>query len=146
MAGFDGVLVVDLPFFLPGRAGHIFLENIKETGLQPIFILTPSTDEKRMAKIAKASTSFLYYACRKGTTGIRSGLPEDLPMQFAKMRHAAPQVPIVVGFGIADRESARKILEIADGFVVGSQFVQLMEKRVDPHELKECAQKIDPRG
>ena len=144
-AGFDGVLVVDLPFFLAGKEGDVFLETMKEAELHPIFILTPSTKEKRIAQIASYSTSFLYYACRKGTTGVRSGLPDDLKAQFKKMRHMAPKVPIVVGFGIAERHSACQVLDVADGFVVGSQFVKLMEKGADPEELKACAISIAPR-
>jgi len=140
-AGFDAILVVDLA---PSQDEHSFFEDVRKAGLQPIFLIAPSTDETRIAQIAQKSRGFLYYACQKGTTGVRNKLPEDFSSNVTRIRKHSP-LPIVAGFGIADRESAKSALKYTDGFVVGSAFVRLMEKQVDPRELKAYAQSIDPR-
>ena len=118
-AGVDGILVVDLPL----EESAEYLEICEEVGLDPIFVIAPSTPPKRIGEIARVAKGFLYYACRKGTTGARKGLPEDLAGKIAQIR-AKSALPIAVGFGISDRETGRAILKIADGFVVGSHFVE----------------------
>jgi len=118
-AGADGVLVVDLP--LEESAVYQFL--CKAFGLSPIFVIAPSTPPERMRAISDAAVGFIYYACRKGTTGARSSLPEDLEQKIAQIR-THTDLPIAVGFGISNRETANAVLKIADGFVVGSHFVE----------------------
>lgn len=118
-AGADGVLIVDLP--LEESAPYQLL--CKDFGLSPIFVIAPSTPENRMLAISKAAKGFIYYACRKGTTGARSSLPEDLAQKIAQIR-THTDLPIAVGFGISSRETAHAVLKIADGFVVGSHFVE----------------------
>jgi tryptophan synthase alpha chain len=92
-------------------------------GLEPIFVIAPSTPPERIAAIASAAKGFLYYACRKGTTGAKAGLPQDLAEKIAEIRKKS-SLPIAVGFGVSSRETANEILKIADGFVVGSHFVE----------------------
>lgn len=121
-AGADGILVIDLPLEEAG----LYRMLCQEIGLSPIFVIAPSTPPERIAQICRAGSGFLYYACRKGTTGARSGLPEDLEEKIGQIR-AQTDLPIAVGFGISDRKTAEKILKIADGFVVGSHFVQHKE-------------------
>lgn len=118
-AGADGVLVVDLP--LEESATYQFL--CKDFGLSPIFVIAPSTPPERICAISDAAKGFIYYACRKGTTGVRSSLPEDLAEKIAQIR-THTDLPIAVGFGISSRETANAVLKIADGFVVGSHFVE----------------------
>jgi tryptophan synthase alpha chain len=118
-AGADGVLVVDLP--LEESAPYQLL--CKDFGLSPIFVIAPSTPPERIRAISDAAKGFIYYACRKGTTGARSSLPEDLSEKIAQIR-THTDLPIVVGFGISSRETANAVLKIADGFVVGSHFVE----------------------
>lgn len=143
-AGFDAVLVVDLPTPIDQPYSHPYYTALKQAGMDSIFLVSPSTDDNRLSKIAQQAQGFLYYACQKGTTGVRKHLPEDVSAQIARIRHKS-KLPIVVGFGIADRSSAKAVLDVANGFVVGSAFVQLMEKRADPRELKCFAQGLDPR-
>lgn len=118
-AGADGVLVIDLPL---EESSHyrVFCEGV---GLDPIFVIAPSTPMERICAISRAAKGFIYYACRKGTTGARTGLPEDLAEKIAAIR-AYSNLPIAVGFGISDRAAANAVLTIADGFVVGSHFVE----------------------
>ena len=118
-AGADGVLVVDLP--LEESATYQFL--CKNFDLAPIFVIAPSTPPERIRAISDAAKGFIYYACRKGTTGARGALPEDLPEKIAQIR-THTDLPIAVGFGISSREAANAVLKIADGFVVGSHFVE----------------------
>ncbi len=134
-AGFNGVIIVDL------SQPHPYFEQIKRAGLQRITLATPSTEEDRLKAIKPEG--FLYYACQKGTTGIKKRLPNDFALQIRRLR-GCTSIPIVAGFGIASRESAKAALKEADGFVVGSAFVQLMEAKAPPEQLKLLAQKINP--
>lgn len=118
-AGADGILIVDLPL----EESDSYQTLCAEVGLEPIFVIAPSTPKERIAQIGQAGKGFLYYACRKGTTGARAGLPEDLAEKVAQIRTLS-HLPIAVGFGISNRETANEILKIADGFVVGSHFVE----------------------
>lgn len=138
-AGFDAILIVDLP------PPHPYFLAVKEAGLHPIFMITPSTDDKRLAEITKISEGFLYYAIQKGTTGIKDTLPDDFSFHLSRIRKMT-SLPVVAGFGIANRHCASQVLQHADGFVVGSAFVQLMGQKAAPGAIKALAQKIDPRS
>lgn len=118
-AGADGILIVDLPV----EEAAEYRQICTAVGLEPIFVIAPSTPPERIALIHQAAKGFLYYACRKGTTGARAGLPIDLAEKIAQIR-AKSDLPIAVGFGISNRETAQAILKLADGFVVGSHFVE----------------------
>ncbi len=118
-AGADGILIVDLPL----EESRLYRSLCKQIGLDPIFVIAPSTPPERIEAIGKIAEGFLYYACRKGTTGARNSLPEDLEEKIQQIRSVS-NLPIAVGFGIADRQSANAILTIADGFVVGSHLVE----------------------
>jgi tryptophan synthase alpha chain len=144
-AGFDAVLIVDLPPSLDSQNSHPYFTALKLAGLYPIFLVSPSTDEHRLMQVVAKAEGFLYYACQKGTTGIRNQLPDDISYHISRLRQKS-KLPIAVGFGIADRGSAKAVLQEADGFVVGSAFVNLMEQQVDPVQLKRYAESIDPRS
>ncbi len=143
LAGFNAILVVDLPPFLEKGIDPYF-HAVKSNNMVPIFLVSPSTTEDRLHKIAKVSEGFIYYACQKGTTGIKLSLPIDFSFHINRLRRVT-HLPIVTGFGIGDQISAKSALDYTDGFVVGSAFVNLMEKNSNPIELKKLAQRIDPR-
>lgn len=124
IAGADGILIVDLPI----EEGSEYLNLCREIGLDPIFVIAPSTPVERIAAICRAGSGFLYYACRKGTTGVRDELPEDYSEKIAAIRKYT-DLPIAVGFGIADQKSVKRALKEADGAVIGSYFVQAIEKK-----------------
>ena len=142
-AGFDAVLVIDLPPPLQ-QENHPYFQALETAGLLPIFVVTPSTEENRLTQIASISQGFLYYACQKGTTGARDQLPDDVSFPISRIRQKT-DLPVAIGFGIADQKSASSALTAAHGFVVGSAFVKLMEEGAVPHELKMLAQTLDPR-
>ncbi len=138
--GFDGILVVDLP---PEEAA-VHIQLLRQHQLDPVFLASPSTEKSRLDMIASSSKGFVYYACRKGTTGVKNKLPYNILKEISKVKQHS-LLPVAVGFGIADKASAKKVLEQADGFVVGSAFVKLMGQQVDPKELLNLAKSIDPR-
>jgi len=132
-AGADGILILDQPY-----------EEAKQKILDQIFIVSPSTTSERLSKIAAKSQGFLYYVCQKGVTGVRQELPAFAFSDLKKIKNIA-RTPVVAGFGISERSMAQKVLRYADGFVVGSYFVQEMGKRASPDKLSQLAKAIDPR-
>ena len=140
LAGVDGLLVVDLP---PEEASE-HCRLAKMSGIDLIFLVTPTTSDERLKLIISLSTGFIYYACRKGTTGMRSSLPDDIGDQVRRIK-AVAALPVVIGFGIADRASAAAALEVAEGFVVASAFIDHLNKGKEPRELSVKKKNIDPR-
>lgn len=138
--GYDGILVVDLPI----SDNNFYFELIKAAGLCPIVVAAPSSDLKRLNKIVGHAHGFIYYVCQKGTTGFKKNLPDYFPIQINQLKKLT-HLPIVSGFGITNKKMGKSVLQHADGFVVGSAFVDLMAKRKNPSELKKLAQLIDPR-
>jgi tryptophan synthase alpha chain len=133
-AGANGVLIVDLPY-----------ELMPESLLDPILIVSTSTSQDRLKKIAQKAKGFIYYACQKGTTGMRGYLPAHFSHDIERIKRECT-LPVVVGFGISNRQTAKEVIDSADGFVVGSYFVEAMGRKVPPKELTNLAHQIDPRG
>ncbi|MBS0604155.1 MAG: tryptophan synthase subunit alpha [Verrucomicrobia bacterium] len=132
-AGADGMLIVDLPFDL-----------MPNSDLDPILVVSTSTPKERLQKIVARASGFIYYACQKGTTGMRGSLPADSEHDVERIKDAT-QLPVAVGFGISKKETANEALRLADAFVVGSYFVDAMSRQATPEELTELAIQIDPR-
>lgn len=137
-AGFDAVLVPDLPI----DREQTYVQLAHEAGLDLIFMVTPLTSQERKEHIVKLARGFIYYACRSGVTGVQETLPDNLKEKIRLLREITP-LPIVVGFGIGHQQTAREVLEEADGFVVGSAFI---EKKADPAILASFVRSVDPRG
>lgn len=133
-AGITGLLLVDCPI----EESQAFHQKCLEHSISPIYVITPSTPVERIKIIDSMGKGFLYYACRKGTTGIQAGLPDDFVKNIQKIKSLV-HLPVVAGFGISNRESAQKVLEYADGFVVGSLFVKALEDGATPDELTALA-------
>ncbi len=145
LAGVDGILVTDLP---PEEAAEHCLEA-RRVEIDTIFLGAPTTPAARMNTIAGACTGFLYYVSSKGVTGARSELPEDLEAQVEALRRTT-SLPICVGFGISTKESADRVCQVADGFVIGSALVRTIEQAVsdgaDPVEAARAfVRAVDPR-
>ncbi|GAB4185372.1 MAG: tryptophan synthase subunit alpha [Simkaniaceae bacterium] len=138
-AGADGLLIVDLPFF---EAQEI-LTLSKENALHQIFLSSPSTTEESLQEINQKGSGFIYYASRKGTTGMQEKFPSDFQEKLQKIKQNS-QLPLVTGFGISTAAMAAKALQICDGFVVGSHFVSAIENNCTYEELKEIARKMKP--
>lgn len=122
-AGIDGVLLVDLP---PEEAGE-FSSSAVRAGLDLISLLTPTSDEKRIERVAGIGSGFVYYVSVTGVTGVRQSVAGSLPEQVGKIRKRI-HLPIAVGFGISDADQAGSVARVADGVVVGSAIVKLFEE------------------
>jgi tryptophan synthase alpha chain len=123
MAGVDGVLVVDYP---PQECME-FARTLKSAGLDPIFLLAPTSSEQRFAEVAAAGSGYIYYVSLKGVTGSANIDLDEVAARIPKIR-AAVGMPVGVGFGIRDAESARRIGELADGVVIGSRIIEEIER------------------
>jgi len=121
-AGVDGVLVVDYP---PEEC-HEFAAAMKEKGLDPIFLLAPTSTNERIEQVGKIASGYVYYVSLKGVTG--SG-HLDLEAVAKKMPEIKKHVnvPVGVGFGIRDAATAKAIASVSDAVVIGSRIIQELE-------------------
>jgi tryptophan synthase alpha chain len=121
-AGVDGLIIPDLP---PQEGGS--LEAIaRKKDLDLIYLLAPTSTEERIKLVGQRSRGFIYLVSVTGVTGARDRLPADLEAFVARVRKAARQ-PLCVGFGISTPQQAKRVARLADGVIVGSRIIQLME-------------------
>ena len=121
-AGVDGVLVVDYP---PEECED-FTRALRAHGLDPIFLLAPTSTAERMAQVGRIASGYVYYVSLKGVTG--SGHLDTAAVAAAVPRiREHVRVPVGVGFGIRDAASARAVGAVADGVVIGARLVQLLD-------------------
>jgi tryptophan synthase alpha chain len=122
-AGVDGVLIVDYP---PEEAVS-FVQALRAADIDPIFLLGPTSTDERIAEVGRAATGYVYYVSLKGVTGSAnldvSSIAGKIP---AIKKHV--RVPVGVGFGIRDAQTAAAVAGIADAVVIGSRLVQLLEQ------------------
>jgi tryptophan synthase alpha chain len=128
-AGVDGIIVPDLP---PEEA-QTLRDRTDGTPLDVIFLAAPTSTPARLALIAEASQGFIYYVSRLGTTGVRAQLSDDLQAMLAQLRRTTAK-PVAVGFGVSTPEHARLVAEMADGVVVASALLKLLEEVPDPDD------------
>jgi tryptophan synthase alpha chain len=121
-AGVDGVIVVDYP---PEEA-ESFATLIESRGLAPIFLLSPTTPESRIAAVARLARGFVYYVSLKGVTGASHLDTTEVARKLAEIRRVV-DLPVGVGFGIRDAASAQAIAAHADAVVIGSRVIQEIE-------------------
>ncbi|MEW6690098.1 MAG: tryptophan synthase subunit alpha [Pseudomonadota bacterium] len=121
-AGVDGVIVVDYP---PEECAD-FAALAGRNGIDPIFLLAPTSTDERIREVARVASGYLYYVSLKGITGAGHLDTSDVAAHLPRLR-AASKLPIGVGFGIRDAASARRIAEIADAVVIGSRLIQEIE-------------------
>lgn len=121
-ADVDGVLVVDYP---PEECREFAL-TVREAGLDSIFLLAPTSSEQRFSDVAEAGSGYIYYVSLKGVTGVGAVNFDEVRDRVALIRDRVG-LPIGVGFGIRDAESARRVGEFADAVVVGSRIIEEIE-------------------
>ena len=125
-AGVDGLIVVDLP---PEEDEELCLPALK-AGLNFIRLATPTTDDKRLPAVLNNTSGFVYYVSITGITG--SAAPDAAKVSAAVGRiKKHTKLPVAVGFGVKNAESARAIAAGADGVVVGSALIDALEKTLD---------------
>lgn len=123
-AGANGALLVDLP---PEEATE-YCRLARESEFETVFLSSPTTSDERLRLIDACSTGFVYYVSREGVTGAQAALPQQLADRLAAMRRSLAN-PLAVGFGISTPEHVRQLHGRADGIVVGSALVKLIEER-----------------
>ena len=129
-AGVDGVLTVDFP----PEESHEAFGHLQRHGIDPIFLLAPTTSDERIAKVAKQARGYVYYVSLKGVTGAGH-------LDLSEIERKIPQLkkhitlPIGVGFGIRDAATALAVAKLCDGVVVGSRIVQEMENSTEQNVI-----------
>lgn len=123
VAGADGVLLLDLP---PDEA--VLNQELEKTlGLQRICLIAPTTPPERMRTLAAGAEGFIYYISREGVTGAQTTLATNIASQVQAIRDSGTTVPVCVGFGISTPEQAEEVARAADGVVVGSAIVKVVQ-------------------
>ena len=122
VSGVDGTIVVDYP---PEECAP-FAALACANGIDPIFLLAPTSTQARIREVARTARGYLYYVSLKGITGAGNLDTADVAAHVPEIR-AASSLPIAVGFGIRDAESARRVGEIADAVVIGSRVIEEIE-------------------
>ncbi|HUL56372.1 MAG TPA: tryptophan synthase subunit alpha [Usitatibacter sp.] len=120
-AGVDGVLIVDYP---PEESAD-WLAALDGSGIDPIFLLSPTSSEARIDLVAKVAKGYIYYVSLKGVTGAAHIDTRDVEAMIAKIRRHT-KIPVGVGFGIRDAATAHRLAQVADAVVIGSRIVQAM--------------------
>ncbi|QYY30587.1 tryptophan synthase subunit alpha [Cupriavidus pinatubonensis] len=130
-AGVDGVLVVDYP---PEEC-ESFAVLMRDNGIDPIFLLAPTSTDARIEAVGKVASGYVYYVSLKGVTGSAT---LDLDSVAARLPLIKKHVnlPVGVGFGIRDAQTARAIGSVADAVVIGSRLVQLLEDAPRGHAVE----------
>ncbi|CAI8045053.1 Tryptophan synthase alpha chain [Geodia barretti] len=125
-AGVDGVIVPDLP---PEQAQSL-LEIAPRYNLATIFLVAPTSPPERMQLIASVSTGFIYCVSVTGVTGARAMLSDEIAPMIAELRKHTDK-PISVGFGVSTPDQATQIAQIADGVIVGSAIINVVEEHIN---------------
>ena len=133
-AGVDGVLVVDLPPEEAGTLGPLF----KSHGLDPIFLIAPTSTPARIAQVGRIASGYVYYVSLKGVTG-SGALNVDAVLSALPAIREATGLPVGVGFGIRDGATARAIAERADAVVIGTRLIQEIEVAGPEHAVARAA-------
>jgi tryptophan synthase alpha chain len=132
--GLDGLLTVDIP---PEEVDDINAE-LQRVGLDNIFLVAPTTPDDRVARIVSQASGFIYYVSLKGVTGAGHLDVDEVARRLASIRSHS-DLPVAVGFGIKDADSARAVARVADGVVVGSALVDTVAQVIQRGAGQEAA-------
>jgi tryptophan synthase alpha chain len=136
-AGVDGVITVDLP---PEEDAEL-RGALAAHGLAVIRLATPTTTEKRMARVADGSSGFVYYVSVAGVTGAGVGVEADIAAGVDQARRIS-KLPVAVGFGVRTPDQAARFARLADGVVVGSALVEEVRAAVESGDPESCVKRI----
>jgi tryptophan synthase alpha chain len=121
----DGVIIPDLP---PEEAGP-WMGEARRIGLDTIFLVAPTSPPDRIKLVSRCSRGFIYYVSVTGVTGAREKLPEELEPAIKRIKEQSKK-PVAVGFGISTPEQAKRISLFADGIIIGSAIVKMIEENL----------------
>lgn len=136
-AGIDGCLLTDLSV----EEAAPYVNVMRSAGLDTVFLATPTSTPARMKLVAEYSTGFVYLVSRMGVTGERAAVSDSLGPLVTAMR-ASTKLPLAAGFGISTPEQAKAVAKIADGVVVGSAVVRLIEQNAGEAALEGFAREL----
>jgi tryptophan synthase alpha chain len=128
--GIDGVIIPDLP---PEEAGP-WVREAREVDLDSIFLASPTSPPERTNRVSQHSRGFIYYISVMGVTGTREKLPNDLEFAVRNIKEQTKK-PVAVGFGISNPEQMRDVGRFADGVIIGSAIVKLVEENLNHSDL-----------
>lgn len=130
-SGIDGLIVPDLPI----EEATPLLNACDKYDISLIFLVAPTTTEERLKKILQVSKGFLYVVSLLGVTGAREKLSDSVKPLLSRIRELSRDIPLAVGFGISKPEHIKEVLRAgADGAIVGSAFIRIIEKNLDDKE------------
>jgi len=130
-SGLDGVIIPDLP----PEEGKTLEVELAKYGLDMAYLIAPTSSPQRVKMIARESNGFIYYVSRTGTTGRKKTLAKDIRQKISQIRRVTRK-PVIVGFGISNPEQVRMISGMAaDGVVVGSAIIDVIEKNLGKKDL-----------
>jgi tryptophan synthase alpha chain len=131
ISGLDGVIIPDLP---PEEAKELILAT-RRVGLDTIFLLAPTSTQDRIKLVAESCQGFVYYVSLTGVTGARTKIATDVAASIRKIKRATNK-PVAVGFGISNTAQVRQVVNWgADGAIVGSAIVNLIEQNIGKKDL-----------
>jgi tryptophan synthase alpha chain len=136
-AGIDGLIVPDLP---PEEAGPL-KDACSAYGLDVIFLVAPTSTDERLSRVAELASGFIYCVSLAGVTGARTELGEQVDDLVARVRRYT-DLPLVVGFGISTPEHVARVAAVADGAVVGSALINLLESAAEDDMILEVSDYI----
>jgi len=123
--GVDGLILPDLPMY---EYEHIYQPLFEQYNIRLIFLITPQTSEARIRKIDSLSNAFIYVVSTTATTGKKAGFDENTIAYFNRIKAMQLQNPTLIGFGISTHESYKAACAAANGAIIGSQFIRVLEK------------------
>lgn len=129
-SGVDGVIIPDLP---PEEAGP-WIGEARKVNLDTIFLMTPTSPEERIRLVNRFVRGFIYYVSVTGVTGPRENIPDQLEIPIQRIKSIS-QKPVAVGFGISNPEQVKQISQLADGVIVGSAIVKIIEENLHRSDL-----------
>ena len=131
IVGVDGIIVVDLP----PEESELINVYTKKYGIHNIRLITPTTDKKRLKKILKFTSGFLYYVSIAGITGTKKPSILDVKNAVNKIK-INTNLPVVVGFGIDNYKQAKALSKFSDGCVIGSAIIKIIESNKEQNKFK----------
>ena len=126
----DGALITDLPV----EESHEYLSEMQERALATVFLAAPTSTQRRLELVAKYSTGFVYLVSRTGVTGEQASVSTAVTPLVSAMRKVTG-LPLAVGFGISTADQVRTVGALADGVVVGTAVVRVVEQNVGSADL-----------
>ena len=121
-AGVDGLIVVDYP----PEESEAYASAARAHGIDPIFLLAPTSRDERIEQVARLAAGYVYYVSLKGTTGAGNLDTAEVAQRVARIKRSTP-LPVGVGFGIRDADTAKAIAAAADAVIIGSRMIQVLE-------------------